>query len=730
MIKRRRCLSCNSTALITDWKQGDVICTDCGVVNEDHVQETKSEWTDFNDVEDIIKGLPPSARCGSVQNDESRWIGGLQPTTLSRAPFGGTYTGPLNTEASSSATLEKRLKRTQRRIETMVDKAHTKQIKEAELARRILLKRSKRMSQKNRVDGNGSHTHHDDLSPEEIFSLQETASSIPVQSSLMHDKWSLERALLLHGSVNEAASALSKALSISDQTNASHSKERMIEIEKKVILSRMEKPDRTASRDLYYAYAILSKTVQKKLKLPTIIFQECTRYMCQYVSQKNGFHVKGIVSREVTTNSETNSSKIATNTERRRKKKIQEENKENNKEKQMVALIASLIYVTAKKHGVGRSLKDLCLVFESHPQIKSHPTSPRTPQKSSNILKPKYVSKAVNELKLVFPELFQSLSNPSLDAANLVQHVGEKLLLPSAAIGSIRALALHCGKEQMDTGIGAGSRPSIVCAGVTYFVCRAAEVMQRLAKQALLDAEVGKSSTASNEFQYGLNGNDDAFDFAVKSSGRKRSREKEKAKDVPAYSKKRKSAESTNLGISISTCDVTSNAGISVKKDSFQLDVSRKNKSSVQTDFKNNEVVESADMQDFYEEIKIKPMAVYSSNVTSDNDNDNDASTVSTYFDALSSDPIAQTHSNKELEVLQGWFSWSNQSSWSRELTEIGSACDVSKVATIEYYKKVLHPRRSILLPVIQEYLKKCDEADVCYLVDISSAAPLMILGH
>ena len=39
-----RCFSCQSDALIVDWKQGDRICTDCGVVNEERIQDTTHEW--------------------------------------------------------------------------------------------------------------------------------------------------------------------------------------------------------------------------------------------------------------------------------------------------------------------------------------------------------------------------------------------------------------------------------------------------------------------------------------------------------------------------------------------------------------------------------------------------------------------------------------------------------------------------------------------------------------
>eukprot|EP00978_Attheya_sp_CCMP212_P048119 scaffold475162_cov67-Attheya_sp.AAC.1 len=85
------CGSCGSDKLWVDWAAGDRVCTECGVVQEEHVREEGAEWKDFGEAEDLVKGAPSAARSGMVPVDETRYHGGLQPTTLSRQAFGGAY---------------------------------------------------------------------------------------------------------------------------------------------------------------------------------------------------------------------------------------------------------------------------------------------------------------------------------------------------------------------------------------------------------------------------------------------------------------------------------------------------------------------------------------------------------------------------------------------------------------------------------------------------------------
>ena len=645
-----------------------------------------------------------------VPTDESRYVGGLQPTTVSKYPFGGTC-------SDIPAKYNNDIRRSHIRIEKMLQKENAKQVEAAELARRILIKRRKQKKKlKEEIhlksfDSEAEQQQHKAISEEEK-ELEELASSLPQQSSLMTNKWSLERAILMNGTDDEASSVLFKSI---PTRSMEYNRNRLIETEKKALISRMDVSERIASRDLYHAYVTLSKNIAI-MKLPMEILTECTNFICQYVTKRNGFHVKGIVSRDQSLEKDK-SSKNQTY-EIRKKRKIQEDLiKQVNKEKQMMGLISAVIFIEAKKIGLGRSLKDICLNFDPHLCCQAHlmknnkVLSDQSSKKVSTILKPKFVSKAVAELKVEFPQLFQSLINPSLSAANLVHHVGEKLNLPSAAIGSIRALALFCGKEQMEKGIGAGCKPGVLCAGVTYLICRAAKVMQRLAKQALFAAEMGKQDEDQDIFdkrrkkdsqkEKKLGKNDNAQDSKYK----ERKRQSEVKQDVSSKKRKLEKMDMAAFADKSKTSSlpepVLSNAENTILEDDMSI-------SNIDTS---------------YDDLQIHPGVISSIDP-------NDDQTEMKKFDALSNDPTDTESDDKELETLQGWFSWSNQSPWSRELSDIAKACDVTYAGVLEYYKRHLHPRRASLLPVVQEYLKKCQDADVCYLVNISAAVPLMILGQ
>lgn len=38
------CRECSSVNLRTDWAAGDLICTDCGIVNDENLRDSRAEW--------------------------------------------------------------------------------------------------------------------------------------------------------------------------------------------------------------------------------------------------------------------------------------------------------------------------------------------------------------------------------------------------------------------------------------------------------------------------------------------------------------------------------------------------------------------------------------------------------------------------------------------------------------------------------------------------------------
>ena len=40
----KRCRGCGSSTLFLDWRAGDRICTNCGIVDEERIRDTRPEW--------------------------------------------------------------------------------------------------------------------------------------------------------------------------------------------------------------------------------------------------------------------------------------------------------------------------------------------------------------------------------------------------------------------------------------------------------------------------------------------------------------------------------------------------------------------------------------------------------------------------------------------------------------------------------------------------------------
>ena len=121
---------------------GDLICTQCGVVLDDHLRDPSAEWRDFssNNNEDIAKGLN-KARCGGREAlvDESKWVGGLMPTKMSSTPYYGRMGTGANSqteEKHNMAMVRSRLKRTHNMIENMVEQEQKAKYRDVVLNRK------------------------------------------------------------------------------------------------------------------------------------------------------------------------------------------------------------------------------------------------------------------------------------------------------------------------------------------------------------------------------------------------------------------------------------------------------------------------------------------------------------------------------------------------------------------------------------------------------------------
>lgn len=449
-----RCRNCHSTALVIDWRQGDRVCTSCGVVAEDHLMDDRPEWKDFNEAEDIIKGLPSKSRSGLVAVDETKYIGGLQPTILSKEAFG------QNSGGYKMAKIRNQLKATNKRLDHIMEKVHKRALQDAKLERRVRLKREN----ENKVGETSSgmrarDSYHDsEIRPEfDMIVLQEEENANKLHTAIYAEKWSLDRAIFLFGTSED-----SKSLN-HHHFQSGESREDM--------LSSMDKTLRDASCDLYTAYNMVTKAAQR-LRLPDRVVNEVIHRFVRYTTRRDGIIVKGVSNR-------------LTN---RKGKESKEERKialvrlrEYNKLKQMCSLGAAILFLTARSLGWARTLIEICECFQPSLESTNETVS----------IRPKHCSCAMNEIKSYFPEYTrmpmgkasQSLVSDSDSTSNFADHFIRNLQLPPVAEACIRTLLVHCKREQAELGVNSGIKMSTLCATITYFVCTVGAAMQKVAHQ-------------------------------------------------------------------------------------------------------------------------------------------------------------------------------------------------------------------------------------------------------
>lgn len=517
-----QCFSCHSTEICTDTAQGDVICTSCGVVQHSNICYTGPEWRDYKDNDD---GRVVTARCGIVVQDDygigndgsnggSRWYESV--TGISSTVYGAAAYGHGNPERSiKESTYRKRLLRTKRLVDNMIERDHKLQLNDCKL--NMDLKRVKR------ENGCEESTDIDPISSSMIeheqFILKQEEEKTQSNLALVSDKWSLKRAILLHGTSEE-------------QEDYTDDGSYEIENTKSDMLKRIDSTQRKASSDVYLAY-VIARTAMHKLNLVTMnrVVAEVMDRICKFAAVKQGFFVKGVASKVSSLKSKkTNHRHKGVGTH------SIDQQRQQNKQKQMGALGSAFIYLVCKKNGLGRTLTEICSSFEYMDIYNGKYTPSKSKRKQEVMIKPKHCSKAMAEIRSLFPRYIQSIAAatattttvPSAVSAtqvkveegykisptsypaispqevattmDFVEHSTRKLKLSPIAIISIQKLVLLSKYRQESLGISSGIKPIKLVASITLLVCDMGAVMQRLAMQACKSEEERlKASNASRK---------------------------------------------------------------------------------------------------------------------------------------------------------------------------------------------------------------------------------------
>jgi transcription initiation factor TFIIIB Brf1 subunit/transcription initiation factor TFIIB len=451
-----QCRACHSTALYTDWSQGDRVCTSCGVVDEEHLMDRGPEWRDYQDDPDFT-----AQRSGMVPINEDLYLGGLQPTLVSSYTFGDRNPSIRNKLASAN-----------HKIDYLMQKQHAKALSSAHLSHKIKRKHNTEES-------------HQDVRPElEQLIVKEEDDANRLRTAMYAEKWSLQRAIRWH---------------------EGHEDE----------LAQSDKVLQKAAHDLYAAYSMLLKSAEA-LDLNERVKQEASNLLCRYATLRDGLLVRGIaIARRksaVEPVHEPNVQKKRRLVPPQRQRVLEQAAKDSlndyNTVKQHGALCAAILFLTARNLKQPRSLTDVC---NSIQPPKSMADTNSYLSNEDTFIKKRHCSRAFHEIKETFPDFAQAASSadgittmedPTGEDAihNLIEHTLRKLHLPPVAGTCVQFLMqLLQGSKEAKVNIAA----------ITLFVCHAGSTMQRLAQQSRQQSR-GSSFSKKRKFDYAVQSTDEA----------------------------------------------------------------------------------------------------------------------------------------------------------------------------------------------------------------------------
>jgi transcription initiation factor TFIIIB Brf1 subunit/transcription initiation factor TFIIB len=661
------CQYCHSSSIFMDHAQGDAICTSCGVVNAEKMLYDGAEWRDYSAVNDEDKKNVARAGC---MVDESRWNGGLEPTSL--GPVFGGYSGDAERN-------RKRLNKVKKAVDYWMDRDFEKRVEESRLA--IQLK-GRRRDHNNGNDGGDQEQDWSDLgtNEHEQIARQRIDQVESSQKMLVSEKWSLDRALLLHGSDDEVPARYTSFNSLAGDTS------RDLQQERDILLKRMDISQRKASADLYKSYTLIQAALRRLNFQENVgILAEIMGLICKYANVKGAFTVKGVSTKIPTSPASASASASAS-----RSKRFIEEHRNYNKVRQMGALGAAFVYLICKKNGLGRTLAEICSSLQ-YDDVDTISTGKQSSLQSQTFIKAKHCSKALSEIRVLMPEYVQSVtiaagkptqrtcsgaqsmsgssskiavksestsstnstgtanngssSHTITATTNLVEHSTKNLKLSPVSVAAITNLVVHARQNMQEV-----KRPAVLIAAIAYLVCDAGATMQRLATQATVVKEEARAKAEPSS---------------------------------PKGDKKRH-----------------------IRPSGIRNQISSKRRKLDQSNSDSIALVTSTSLDDE------KPTSVTPEPEP---------------FDVLSH-PIEEM---KSLSPLPSWSEWTREKPWKRSIQEIENCCSVTSSAVKECYLKQIYPKRKELLLALQGSFSHNTTINGCHvdvmIGNIAAAAPLMV---
>ena len=738
------CRACRSIKSIRiDWSQGDRICTACGVVQEERILDMNPEWRDYGDNDDRCNGTDDlrfgsyRARSGMIPNNETKYIGGLQPTTLSRSAYNGTNgVRKQGSSAITSSNIAQRLRKVHRKIEHRMEQQNKVAMKNASLNLQLLRKRQRQDLERREATATATTTDadtentdtvtatvndddydNDDLpdygsnfewmeervctkSDYENLVQEQERYVIQQRQALYANKWSLDRAKLLFVDRHPTSG-----------NSTDHHEHNVEEIENDSVLY-------AAAQDLFAAYTMICNACTT-LQLPITIIDESAALLSQYASRRDGLKVKGIASwttnvstATCTTNhskyhalmtgkrwgrpNHNNAAPLRHNTKAKTTLELEEERqviKQLNKVRQMASLCAGIVFWIARYRNKPRTILAVCesIVYNNNEKVSK-----------------KHCSRALQELRSCFPELVRLSLNPTTPIA-ISNH-----------ISTTTSLASHLRRQTSPV-------PEAICVQQNHDVSNinidmsAVESIVNIIEHVLLKLHLPPVAEASVRYlvlyQYLL---------PFESNAPQQQHPAVLAKTIPvrcaAFTYMISAVGHTMQQLAKQAQQQTHNTNQSNNKKRFPMTSysdmeTKKMKPTKPGSGDNDDPMSdpmSGDLMSFDLFADESP-----TNPTLDTVNTEQQQSTALPSSSLSSSIVLAEH--RAYEMRRMWDAWVEQVPWDRSLTQIEQSTKVTRKNVIEYYKQHIYPHRFVMLESLRDSLKDND---------VLSTSNSMFLAH
>ncbi|KAL7553019.1 hypothetical protein ACHAWF_016900 [Thalassiosira exigua] len=447
-----------------DDRSGDLVCTRCGAVLDDRLRDASAEWRDYNNDEDLIRGRGGKrSRCGEVV-DEGRWAGGVMPTTVSATAYagggggggGGAGRHETSEERRKLAALRSGLKRTHNVVEHMLEQE--RKARHAEVALELRARDARiRRGESTEVDearrrGESEGGIEVDGDYEGLLAQREEQGQdgpfVPLgkngssnaktpprgkgaDAPLRDEKWSLPDATVLCGSLDQVR----EWAHAPPPTDGGEWTEGALEAARAALAKKSDAGALASLRKLYAAFAVLERAATKlQLHGPADrAFREAVSWLLQFASETDGLRVRGISSGASSSSGGKKSEASALSLsllgsdaldsvlgasasasgKRAKGAKSPSLSAELHRLRQYAALGSAILYLSAKRSGVGRTLTEVCSAFGTY-RIDGNDNGSGNSNNNHNgvdhgagepLVRPKHCSKAMQELRAALPEI-------------------------------------------------------------------------------------------------------------------------------------------------------------------------------------------------------------------------------------------------------------------------------------------------------------------------------------